>query len=360
MLLGVLNIASLPVRTSGPVARYVPRRLVVPLANLSVPVPVTLEAVVSVETPPANSSVAAPPIVNAPLLVPPAARLSVPLCTSTVPVLLNVTPENAVVVPAPVLIKVPAFRNVADPPKKFATSASLSASNRPVLLNTAPCARLRKPVSEKCAVPALVSVRLRKSLKPDVVSSSSLLTMSAPVPAICPPVHCRAAAVTLSDPVKVPPVIVTIENTCGMPVERSTSCPGPRVSEGATDDPRSRRLVSPSRTRSALDASPPRPTKATKDGSTRTLAAIAPLRSKMLNAVDSSRMQVPVLQSGAFCKASVFLPAANVARGPEVDWKTEPPDTTRNAPSRMLVVLPFASERSDPPAILRTLPPATL
>src|SRR5438876_289639 len=141
MLLGVLNVASPPVRTSGPVARYVPRRLVVPLSNLSVQVPATLEAVVSVEIPPANSSVAAPPIVNAPLLVPPAARLSAPLCTSTVPVLLNVTPENAVVVPAPVLIKVPAFRNVADPPKKFATSASLSASNRPVLLNTAPCAR---------------------------------------------------------------------------------------------------------------------------------------------------------------------------------------------------------------------------
>src|SRR5439155_106298 len=80
-----------PVKTSGPVARYAPRMLVVPLANLSVPVPVTLEALVSVETPPANSSVAAPPIVNAPLLVPPAARLSAPLCTSTVPVLLNVT-----------------------------------------------------------------------------------------------------------------------------------------------------------------------------------------------------------------------------------------------------------------------------
>src|SRR5438309_12015329 len=72
----VSKLALPPVKTSGPVARYVPRRLVVPLANLSVPVPATLEAVVSVETPPANSSVAAPPIVNAPLLVPPAARLS--------------------------------------------------------------------------------------------------------------------------------------------------------------------------------------------------------------------------------------------------------------------------------------------
>jgi len=44
--------------------------LVVPLANLSVPVPVTLEGLVSVETPPANSSVAASPIPSLPGGVP--------------------------------------------------------------------------------------------------------------------------------------------------------------------------------------------------------------------------------------------------------------------------------------------------
>ena len=73
-----------------------------------------------------------------PTSVPSPAKLSVPLWTSTVPVLLKVTPEIAVVVPTPVLTNVPAFRNVAWPPKRFSIPASLSASNRPALLNTAP------------------------------------------------------------------------------------------------------------------------------------------------------------------------------------------------------------------------------
>ena len=40
--------------------------------------------------------------------------------------------------------------------------------------------------------------------------------------------------------------------------------------------------------------------------------------------------------------------------------KTEPPETTRNAPSRALAVLPFVSESSEPPITFSRLPPATL
>ena len=106
-----------------------------------------------------------------------------------------------------------------------------------------------------------------------------------------------------------------------------------------------------------------RPTKATNAGSTKTLAASAPLRSRMVNAVLNRRRQVPLLQSGAFWKRSRFVPAPNVANDPGIASKTErkaEPETARNAPSRTLAVLPFVSERSDPPMILSTLPLATL
>src|SRR5438128_12693132 len=112
----VSKLALPPVKTSGPVARYVPRRLVVPLANLSVPAPATLEALVSVETPPANSSVAAPPIVNAPLLVPPAARLSAPLCTSTVPRSEERRVGKECSSPSPAYAYNQAHRTLAEPP----------------------------------------------------------------------------------------------------------------------------------------------------------------------------------------------------------------------------------------------------
>ena len=187
MLFAVLKVALPPVKSSGPVARYAPRMSVIPPAKRNTPLPATLEAVVSVdsvETPPANSSVPPAPIVKLPLLVPPPARLSVPLWMSTVPLLLKVTPEIDVVVPAPVLTNVPAFRNVASPPNTFAIPASLTASNRPVLLNTAPCEMLRVPVSAKRVVHSLVSVRPWRSLSPEVVRSIAPLTRSGPVPEI--------------------------------------------------------------------------------------------------------------------------------------------------------------------------------
>ncbi len=74
----------------------------------------------------------------------------------------------------------------------------------------------------------------------------------------------------------------------------------------------------------------------------------------------SSGTQVPVLQSGALAKVSVFVPDPNVPSEPFSSVKTDPPDTVTSAPLEIVSVLLLSSENRLPFGMLRKLPPATL
>src|SRR5437868_6575117 len=138
----------------------------------------------------------------------PLPRANVPVCTSTAPVLVNGIPIVVVPVPAdlrkvPLLLKLPELNWLKSP----AIVLSVCIFQSPELLMTAPEPVRMRP-SVHVSVPALVSVRVTRSLSPAPLRSNVAPTAMVvlPVPLIVPAVHVDGPKkVTVSEPDSVPP-----------------------------------------------------------------------------------------------------------------------------------------------------------
>ena len=109
-LCAALKFTVAPLSVTAPVVKIGPRRLCVPPGKPMLPAPVMLPPARLLKLPDRFSAVPARRSIS-PLLLPLEARFKVPAVTLTVPELLKVTAVKSVVVPAPLLLKVPLLLN---------------------------------------------------------------------------------------------------------------------------------------------------------------------------------------------------------------------------------------------------------
>ncbi len=233
-------------------------------------------------------------------------------------------------------------------------------------VSVAPLSRLRmEPVSTR-KVPALLSVRWLKLGVPVTVMVDPVPTAVVPLPLIVPPDQKNGPnAVTVSEPVSVPPDMEMTEKFCADAVLKSL-VPLGMTSVGSGDGPSTSWLVAPSTTIKALVESrpvtvlvSPSPINAVKLGSNNTFTSSAPPVRRILKPEFRSGTQVPLLQSGAPVELRVLMPAPNEPSELPVTVKTDPPETIPSGPFTRLSVLLLVSE-ARLPVMVRVPPLPTL